>query len=432
MRSYLSMPHFMLSILLACVACKPEKPSATDRSRAARARLATATNDAAKTARESDYKSSLTAEERAVVVAKVGEVDITLGYVERYLSQQPAFVRARYRTFDQKVELLNNLIRFEILAAEAAQAGWSTDPDVVMAVKRAMVQKYLADDMQRLVVVSEISDDEVQTYYQNNQNAFITPARVRATAVVSDTEASAKAVHTELMAAIQADPQRTRVIFRDFARSRSTDKDSAWRSGDLGLFAKDGYVMGDKSGQKIPDSVVAASFDLPLNGVSEPVFAEGKWWVLQVTNRQRRTERKLDDVKREVTRFLLKKKQDAARDAFIKKLRAEAEVVVDSEVLNSLQVEKIRSSDLDTTGILPKPTASSPAKSKPAVDAPTHTSSSAQGTASPARKLLDPRAHLNPRRRPSKLTRNADTRNQGDKPTLEEIEALHQDDSEER
>ena len=432
MRSYFSILHFTLSLFLVCVACKPEKPAATDRSREARARLATATNDAAKTARKSDYKSSLTAEERAVVVAKVGEVDITLGYVERYLSQQPAFVRARYRTFDQKVELLNNLIRFEILAAEAAQAGWSTDPDVVMAVKRAMVQKYLADDMQRLVVVSEISDDEVKTYYQNNTNAFITPARVRATAVVSDTEASAKAVHTELMAAIQADPQRTRVIFRDFARSRSTDKNSAWRSGDLGLFAKDGYVMGDKSGQKIPDPVVAASFALPLNGVSEPVFADGKWWVLQVTNRQRRTERKLDDVKREVTRFLLKKKQDAAQDAFIKKLRTEAEVVVDSEVLNSLQVEKIRSSDLDTTGILPKPTPSSPAKSKPAVDGPSRPSRSAQGTASPARKLLEPRAHLNPRRRPSTLTRNADTRNTGGKPSLEEIEALHQDDSEEK
>ena len=77
------------------------------------------------------------------MVAKVGESEITLGYMERYLSQQSAFVRARYHTLDQKMELLNNLIRFEILAAEAQRSGWDTDPDVVMAVKRAMVQKTL-------------------------------------------------------------------------------------------------------------------------------------------------------------------------------------------------------------------------------------------------------------------------------------------------
>jgi peptidyl-prolyl cis-trans isomerase C len=423
-----------IGLVFALSGCKPEKPSATERTREARARIAAAKTSASKEAkRESEYTSSLTPAERAIVVAKVGNVDITLGYMERYLSQQPAFVRARYRTLDQKMELLNNLIRFEILAAEAERAGWSTDPDVVMAVKRAMVQKYLSDDMQRLVVASAIVDEEAATYYKNNLDTFVTPERVRVTAIVSDSEKASNAVHTELLAAIDADPSRTRVIFRDFARHRSVDKGSAWRSGDIGLFARDGFIVGDKKGLQVPEALVQPAFNLALNAVSKPIEADGKWWILQVTNRQRRSERKLEDVKREITRFLLRKKQDAARDAFIGKLRADANVTINRDVLDTLHTENIRSRKPDATAILPKakePVArpsrldaegskvpASATKAKAAVEEPK--------PSSPKKVLIQPRAHLNPTARPRTLDPKANLRKSSDTPTLEEIEALN-------
>ena len=79
------------------------------------------------------------------------------------------------------------------------------------------------------------------------------------TGIVSETEAAARAVHTELLAAIKADPSHSG-RFRDFARRRSVDQGSAWRSGDLGMFASDGFVLGDDKGRKIPDALVKAAF----------------------------------------------------------------------------------------------------------------------------------------------------------------------------
>jgi len=436
----LSGVFFTVCVLIAAPSCTPEKPAATDRTREARARIAAAkTTDAELKKRESAYKSSLTPEERAIVVAKVGDVEITLGYMERYLSQQPAFVRARYRTIDQKMELLNNFIRFEILAAEAARAGWDTDPDVVMAVKRAMVQKYIADDMQRLVVASAIVDEEAETYYKNNVDSFITPARVRVTAIVSDTEKESRAVHTELLAAIKADPSRTRVIFRDFARHRSVDKGSAWRSGDLGLFANDGFVVGDTAGRKVPKALVKVAFELPLNGVSKPLQADGKWWVIQVTNRKRRSERKLEDVKREITRFLLKQKQDEASDAFIRKLRDDADVTINKDVLDTLRVGKIRSREPDSTSVLPRAKAqaargATATKEKPTITPPTTPSAAQQPDLSAPKKkvLIQPRAHMNATAAPPTLDPRAKLRSPEASPTVEEVEALHNAKSEDK
>ena len=56
------------------------------------------------------------------VVAKVDDAVITVGDVQDRINKQSPFVRARYTTHEKKKEFLDSLIRFEVMADEAAAA----------------------------------------------------------------------------------------------------------------------------------------------------------------------------------------------------------------------------------------------------------------------------------------------------------------------
>ena len=53
------------------------------------------------------------------VVARIDGQPITLADLQRRMAQQAPFVQARYSSPERRKELLDNLVRFEILAREA-------------------------------------------------------------------------------------------------------------------------------------------------------------------------------------------------------------------------------------------------------------------------------------------------------------------------
>src|SRR3954452_21617899 len=64
-------------------------------------------------------------------VARIDDHVITVADVERQIAKQPAFVRARYASLERKKEMLDNLVRTEVMAKEAENHGYDKDPDVV-------------------------------------------------------------------------------------------------------------------------------------------------------------------------------------------------------------------------------------------------------------------------------------------------------------
>src|SRR5687768_15844016 len=56
---------------------------------------------------------------RAKVVAKIGDVRLTVGEVEDAINAQSPFLRTRYRDPARLQEFVDNMVRFELLAREA-------------------------------------------------------------------------------------------------------------------------------------------------------------------------------------------------------------------------------------------------------------------------------------------------------------------------
>ena len=80
------------------------------------------------------------------MLATVDGVVITVGEFQERLNRQSPYIRARYTSVYQKKEFLDSLVRFEVLAAEAAKRGFYKDPEVIRTAKQVMIQKLLRDE----------------------------------------------------------------------------------------------------------------------------------------------------------------------------------------------------------------------------------------------------------------------------------------------
>src|SRR5437762_10322726 len=83
---------------------------------------------------------------RGDVLAQVDDVVITVADFQERINSQSPYVRARYTSIEHKKEFLDNLVKFELLAAEAQKKGLDRDPEVVRTMKQVMIQKLLKQE----------------------------------------------------------------------------------------------------------------------------------------------------------------------------------------------------------------------------------------------------------------------------------------------
>jgi hypothetical protein len=77
------------------------------------------------------------------VVARVGDVELHEDDVQRAMARDPGASPARFATPAARRELVEGLVRFELLAQAAAKAGLTKDPDAIHAMQQIAVTKYV-------------------------------------------------------------------------------------------------------------------------------------------------------------------------------------------------------------------------------------------------------------------------------------------------
>jgi peptidyl-prolyl cis-trans isomerase C len=276
-------------------------------------------------------------EELTAPLAKVGDVVITVGEFQDQLNKQSPYIRARYTSLEQKREFLDGLIRFEVLASEAARRGLDKDPEVVRTMKSVMVQKLMRAEFDRTVPPEAISDTELQAAYDAGIAEYVKPEEVRASAIVVKSAAQAKKIATEAA----GDAGKTNKAFRELVQKYSTDEDTKVRGGDLRYF---GVTTKD-----VPKKVVAAAFDLPQTGaVSGAIDAgDGTFWVLKQTGHRKATTKTFDDVKQQLRNKLHREKRLEAQEAFVANLRTQAKIEVLENNLAKVRVDTSSQSAAD-------------------------------------------------------------------------------------
>ncbi|PID78263.1 MAG: hypothetical protein CSA18_02370 [Deltaproteobacteria bacterium] len=146
----------------------------------------------------------------------------------------------------------------------------------------------------------KVDDNEIKTYYQDNIDRYSTPETVRARHILVQLAPDASA-DAQKKAESKIKDLRNKVLkgepFEEVA-SKYSEGPSASRGGDLGVFKRGDMVK--------PFS--DAAFALKKGEVSQPVKTRFGWHIIKVEEKNKKSVKKLDEVKAQISKRIKKRK----------------------------------------------------------------------------------------------------------------------------
>lgn len=281
--------------------------------------------------------AQLSPEQSAKVLARVGDVTITLGDYVAALEHMDQFDRLRYQSPERRKELLNEMIDVELLAQEATEKGYDKDPIAQQELRAILRDALLADARKGLPGPSDIPDDEVRAYYDAHKADYKDPERRRVSVIVLRDEATAKTV---LAQAAKASATEWGQLVRD----KSIDAQAKANvptdlAGDFGMVSPPGDPRGDNP--RVPEEVRSALFEIGKVGdvLDRVVSSGGKFYVVKLSQKADAHERALPEAERSIRVKLAQDKMRAKDDETLAALRAEFPVQIDDNALAQVHVD---------------------------------------------------------------------------------------------
>jgi len=283
------------------------------------------------------------------VLARVDDTEITASDLQEVLARyaHTPFVLARYSTPEKKKELLESLIRYELMAREALRRGYDRDPDVQRIAKKQMVALFEKREITDKLRPEDVPPTDVDKYYREHQPEFVRPEEVRVSQILVHDANAARRIASEAKAR-RNNPKS----FRDLVERYSEDADSKPRAGDLTFF--------DRKTTREPKALVDAAFAMTqVNDVVGPVASDRGFHILKLTDRRPEVTRPFAEVKVDIQKRLLDQ------------MRAQRKREMAEEMRKSLRVE-IYQDELAKIALAPTADAGRPPVAPPlSISAPT-------------------------------------------------------------
>ena len=276
------------------------------------------------------------------VLATVAGVPITAGSLQRHLDSLAPFTRSRYKSPARRRELLDTLIRFELLAQEAARLGLDERPEIRQSQKQMMIRQLIREVLpERLPRLEEITDEELRAAYEARRGDYERPEQVRAAHILLESEEEARRLLTTLQEKSAATPRDARRHFAEAARAHSVDQESRERDGDLQYFSRPGAPPPPRRIPQTPppEALVSAAFALPTVGAIHPtpLQSDRGWHLLQKTGHRPALLRRFEEVQISLRNQLYRERKRSAMEGFVEELRARAELSIDEAALARFQ-----------------------------------------------------------------------------------------------
>jgi peptidyl-prolyl cis-trans isomerase C len=300
------------------------------------------------TAATAHEPGKLPPELKSRVLAKVGDKEITLGDYAATLERMDQFERLRYQSADRRRDLLDEIIKVELLAAEARRRGLHEEPEVKERLRLVLRDEVLREARSKLPTPAEIPESEVRKYYEEHRDDFRDPERRRVSHIVMKSEADAKKV---LEQARGASPKQ----WGELVKKHSLEAAAAGNAplelaGDLGIVGAPGTSRGDNP--RVPEPVRKAVFQIDsIGGVhSELVVVDGKLHIVRMTGKTEARDRALAEAERTIRVALLHERLDQVEKKLEAELRKKYEVKVDEAALKKVDVPSLEQKDASDAG----------------------------------------------------------------------------------
>jgi peptidyl-prolyl cis-trans isomerase C len=252
---------------------------------------------------------------RGALIARVGKVELREADIKRAMARDPGASRERFESAEARRELVDGLVRFELLAQAAERAGLTQDPDAIHALRQIAVTKLVNEALGEVAKPESISQADVEREYRRLQaGEFTLPEAAQIRHIRVADEKRAARVAEQARAIAPADDR----AFAALATSASDDAATRASGGDLGFV--------DKS-SRLPSALVAAALALKTPGeVAGPLATDQGYEILRLVSRRAAAVSPLSSVEEPIKQRLYRERRAKALDELIVKLRRETPV----------------------------------------------------------------------------------------------------------
>jgi peptidyl-prolyl cis-trans isomerase D len=250
-------------------------------------------------------------------------VDKLRSALTEWVTVSDADVEAEYRRRNEKVkaELVvfsADKFRDQVQLSDAdLTAYFEANKDDYRIGERRKI-RYVLVDVEQLRARAAVLPTEVEKYYRDNEPQWATPAQVRASHILLETEgkdeAAVRARAEALLKQIKAGAD-----FAALANKESEDEVSNTKGGDLDFFGRGRMV------KEFED----VAFSLPVGQVSDVVKSSFGFHIIKVTDKKPESRKSLDEVRQQITDQLAYERAQAQASAMADQIAQQAKTAAD-------------------------------------------------------------------------------------------------------
>ena len=251
------------------------------------------------------------------VIALINGEPITATQLQEKISEYPDFYRQYAKELPQQA--LDDYINEQLIYQKAHKFSPRYRAKINKQLSRyrreLLIKEYLEDQVLSTI---QVTQEELKTYYNSHLNDFLLPERLHLYEIVVPTQESAENIIKRL--SLGED-------FGEIAKKESQGS-AKEKGGDLGIIVR---------GQLMPE-LEAIVFSMKSGDIlGKVVKTENGFHILRVGERFPSQIQSLEEATPNITKIVLTQKKRQALDAYVAKLKEDAQVVIHKEKLGDLQ-----------------------------------------------------------------------------------------------
>lgn len=269
----------------------------------------------------------------ARIIATVEGRPITVGDLQAEVKRRAPGRSLAALAPKERDALLEQLVRNQSVYAQAVKEGFDQTPAIRQRVQDLIVSRYL--EQEEHTIAAEVSESDLEKYYEKNREQFAIPARVRFAVIKiglspKATDAKRDEAHQRAELIVAQARQGDDQAFDALVRSNSEDQATRYRGGDAGWVSRE-------SPDRWSAEVIAAAFALEQPGELSPVIAtRDALYLVRLLGRKPATCHPLSEVRAAIAYQLSLINRDRAEAQFFQQLQSNQKIEINRSLLDSL------------------------------------------------------------------------------------------------
>jgi peptidyl-prolyl cis-trans isomerase C len=240
------------------------------------------------------------------VLAIVNGNEITEKDIKRSLLRFPEETQEHYKTEEGKKQFLDQVVNFELIYNYAVDNDMEKDPEYIEQMKLIEKDVLIQIGVKKIMANIEITEEEIQKYYENNSKMFTSEETASAKHILVDTIEEMQEIKAEI----------TNGLSFENAAKKYSKCPSAAQGGSLGSFTR---------GKMVPEFEEAA-FKLQVGEISEPVKTQFGYHLIQLDEKNSENMKSLEESRDMIGKNISHQKQNEKYISSIAELKSKYDV----------------------------------------------------------------------------------------------------------